>query len=56
MSTPDGPHGPHGLVVVDKAGGLTSAVETGTYLGDSALALSTFFEDVWSVELVTSIY
>ena len=24
MSTPDGPHGPHGLVVVDKAGGMTS--------------------------------
>src|SRR5664280_2600750 len=30
---------------------LVAAVETGTYLGDSALALRGFFPEVWSIEL-----
>lgn len=37
-------------------GALTSAVETGTYLGDTALMLSEFVDDVWSIELVPEIY
>ena len=38
------------------AGGLTAAVETGTYLGDSAVALKGLVPEVWSVELLEEIY
>ncbi len=31
--------------------GLRSAIETGTYLGDSAAALGGVFDEVWSIEL-----
>ncbi len=38
------------------AGALTGAVETGTYLGDTAIALRKLVPKVWSVELIDSIY
>src|SRR5271154_3687063 len=38
------------------AGALTGAVETGTYLGDTAIALRKLVPEVWSVELIESIY
>ena len=39
-----------------RAGGLRSAVETGTYLGDSALALRKLVPRVWTVELLPDIH
>ena len=39
-----------------EAGGLTAAVETGTYLGDSAIALRRLVPKVWSIELIPAIY
>jgi hypothetical protein len=38
------------------AGQLNSAVETGTYLGDSAIGLRSLVGEVWSVELLEQIY
>jgi hypothetical protein len=39
-----------------EAGQLQSAVETGTYLGDSAIGLRSLVGEVWSVELLEEIY
>jgi hypothetical protein len=38
------------------AGALTAAVETGTFLGDTAIALRNLVPNVWSVELIDSMY
>lgn len=39
-----------------EAGQLKAAVETGTYLGDSAISLRSIVLEVWSVELLDEIY